>query len=1197
MAQGKITRADIIDDGVKEAIKELGQAIKGIADDFDEIIKKSGQLRQVLANDIKVKSFSELVTITEQLEKNIKDLIASQTNLNAALNQSGKTGKQQYDLLAGALNTLTKAIKDQSEQQERLRKAQEAARESAKKKREEEKKNTDQLRETIRLEKERQAQLEKEAKYQQELAKRKITAQAYDPTSIQGLTAQNRILELQMKRLNPLIESERLQFQKLTNEYVRNKEEIARLNAEKRKLEQQGKGLGGLFGTLGKSVMGVAAAYFSLNQAVGLVQKIFRDTKELDKIKLIFNSFIKDTQELATTFEFLGDIAARYGLDLLNLSERYAKFRAATLASKLSLEETRGIFETFAKASSILGLRTDEVRGVFLALEQMMSKGKVTTEELRRQLGERLPGAVNILALSMKKSTRELDSMLKKGQVISEEVLPEFARTLERVYGIESIRMIDTLAAAQGRMNKAWLDFVDALNATPTFKESFNFLTRFLADLKLSIDSSETAYYKWARSFSMENARVFDELDKLNLDQIKKDKERYAERLTTQKGASKAAIEEYIKSREAQDEMERKSESKRAMYSNMDSEMLDNRVRQMGNVLNVLGKQIESLNSQRILNENMSQQDKDRLDSMIERQKYLIGEYDIASKIQQSRKQDLSFFQEQLKNAKEIFEVTSKLTTTRKKYKEEEGSISFGKDEQGKNQEIDIFEGGIESYEMFLRRMIEMHKDNYDKRRILEEALYDEINKGSKKPDEEKFTPLEKAKKNLEIDLNRMETAINDYQAEMIASQEMTDNQIKSMEQDKNRQLLEFELDRTMQMIELTKEGTEERTKVEEKITDIMLKQSELRKDIAEDEFNFEQQLQQERIREQEADAKARLKFAETNSDILLAQTILNLQKEATEKIQISKNNAKAVAQIESDAAMAILNAIYQSHIDKEELYKDDAQAYAEWQLEKLRLQQDIEKATQDNIVKTSKLTTEQLQKQLQFLGESVNTAFDVMKQFRQDYLGDAEAAYNRDMLMAGTSVRKKMAAEEKLYNAKKLAARKAARMEKAQALFNIGLSTAQAIIGIWAQVPKFDLGVSAGVLTAIVAALGAAQMAAVLAQPVPAYEKGGITEGGVAMVGEKGKELMIMPTGEKYLSPDAPSLLNLPKGTEIIPHDDTQKILANAAKNNFIKETIDLSLTNNYLREIRDRETVNIVGNYKYVNKNGIKARYAIGV
>ena len=112
------------------------------------------------------------------------------------------------------------------------------------------------------------------------------------------------------------------------------------------------------------SVKSLIGAYVGLYAVVGLIRKVFRDTRELDKLRLTYKSVIKDTQELAQTTEWLSDVSQRYGLDLLNLSERYVKFRAATLSSKITVEETQKVFESFSKASAVLGLRTDEV-GVY----------------------------------------------------------------------------------------------------------------------------------------------------------------------------------------------------------------------------------------------------------------------------------------------------------------------------------------------------------------------------------------------------------------------------------------------------------------------------------------------------------------------------------------------------------------------------------------------------------------------------------------------------------------------------------------------------------------------------------------------------------------------------------------------------------------------------------------------------------------
>lgn len=69
----------------------------------------------------------------------------------------------------------------------------------------------------------------------------------------------------------------------------------------------------------------------------------------------------------------------------------------------------------------------------------------------------------------------------------------------------------------------------------------------------------------------------------------------------------------------------------------------------------------------------------------------------------------------------------------------------------------------------------------------------------------------------------------------------------------------------------------------------------------------------------------------------------------------------------------------------------------------------------------------------------------------------------------------------------------KQAKRQKAIAAANIITSTAQAIIGIWAQFPKFDFGATAAIMSGVVGGLGALQLAQVLATPLPAkgFEQG----------------------------------------------------------------------------------------------------------
>lgn len=86
----------------------------------------------------------------------------------------------------------------------------------------------------------------------------------------------------------------------------------------------------------------------------------------------------------------------------------------------------------------------------------MISKGKVQAEELRGQLGERLPGAFNLAAKAMGFTTAQLDDMLKKGQVTAEDMLPKLAAVLKDEFGPAAEQAVQGAQGAVNRLSTEW---------------------------------------------------------------------------------------------------------------------------------------------------------------------------------------------------------------------------------------------------------------------------------------------------------------------------------------------------------------------------------------------------------------------------------------------------------------------------------------------------------------------------------------------------------------------------------------------------------------------------------------------------------------------------------------------------------------------------------------------------------------------
>jgi hypothetical protein len=132
---------------------------------------------------------------------------------------------------------------------------------------------------------------------------------------------------------------------------------------------------------------------------------------------------------------------------------------------------------------------------------------------------------------------------------------------------------------------------------------------------------------------------------------------------------------------------------------------------------------------------------------------------------------------------------------------------------------------------------------------------------------------------------------------------------------------------------------------------------------------------------------------------------------------------------------------------------------------------------------------------------------------------------------------------------------RKQAIMNKAAAIIDVGIKTAQSVMSIMSTGGGTffaDFGISAAILSGITIALGAAQAAVIAAKPlpeIPKFKKGGVhKEGGLAMVGDGGKsERITLPSGKQFLSPDSPTILNLPKHTKIDSGEATERLMHEA--------------------------------------------------
>jgi tape measure domain-containing protein len=173
--------------------------------------------------------------------------------------------------------------------------------------------------------------------------------------------------------------------------------------------------------------MGTAlTAAFAVNKVNDFTPAIIDAQTTLDKLHNTL-SFSLGAGQVTGQMEYLRKTTNALGVEFGSTAVMYAKLTAAARGTSMEGANTKKLFESVGKASTVMGLSAAEVQGIFLSLTQVMSKGTVQAEEIRGQLAERLPGAFATAASAMGVTTGEFSKRLELGQVVSNDFSPKFA--------------------------------------------------------------------------------------------------------------------------------------------------------------------------------------------------------------------------------------------------------------------------------------------------------------------------------------------------------------------------------------------------------------------------------------------------------------------------------------------------------------------------------------------------------------------------------------------------------------------------------------------------------------------------------------------------------------------------------------------------------------------------------------------------
>ena len=187
------------------------------------------------------------------------------------------------------------------------------------------------------------------------------------------------------------------------------------------------------------------------------VSKIVEQGREVQKMDIVLKMASSSAEEFGRNLEFVRKTAQEVGVDVTEFGQAYAKMLQATKDVKgLGLADKEKMFRDLSIYMRTIGSSADDQQGIFRALTQMFTKGKVQAEELLQMAERGVPAAIEIKKAAiegLKMTEKQFELAQKKGELDPAKLLPIMSANLAKLAQDSGAyeKALQTSATAQQR--------------------------------------------------------------------------------------------------------------------------------------------------------------------------------------------------------------------------------------------------------------------------------------------------------------------------------------------------------------------------------------------------------------------------------------------------------------------------------------------------------------------------------------------------------------------------------------------------------------------------------------------------------------------------------------------------------------------------------------------------------------------------
>lgn len=222
----------------------------------------------------------------------------------------------------------------------------------------------------------------------------------------------------------------------------------------------------------------------------GTITKV---SSSFEKLGILMSGLSKETdaakrmEEVGEKTEYLINMSknAPYSIDALK--DAFIKL------DTVGLKPAEGSLQGLVDAVSAFGGDEEAIKRAGVALQQMAGKGVVSMEELRQQLGESVPMALQMMARGARMSMGEFVKLVSQGKVEATSAIQAMNREFIASYAGASEALMETGEGLISKLKTEWLLFIQTIGEDSGLYDSIKDALREMIDILSSPEAKDNA--------------------------------------------------------------------------------------------------------------------------------------------------------------------------------------------------------------------------------------------------------------------------------------------------------------------------------------------------------------------------------------------------------------------------------------------------------------------------------------------------------------------------------------------------------------------------------------------------------------------------------------------------------------------------------------------------------------------------------